>query len=74
MGIFGFDGKATLNIIIRTLTRHADSYRLRVGAGIVHDSDPHAEYDETLAKGRALINAIDEALAAGRMTLEEAAE
>ena len=74
VGIFGFDGRATLNIIIRTLTRHKDSYQLRVGAGIVHDSDPDAEYDETMAKGRALINAIDEALESGRMTIEEAAE
>ncbi|MEA1931324.1 MAG: anthranilate synthase component I family protein [Euryarchaeota archaeon] len=74
MGIFGFDGRATLNIIIRTLTRYDDSYRLRVGAGIVHDSEPDAEYDETMAKGQALVTAIDEALDAGRMTIEEAAE
>jgi len=74
IGVFGFDGRATLNIIIRTLTRHADNYYLRVGAGIVHDSDPAAEYDETLDKGRALITAIDEALTSGRMTIEEAAE
>ncbi|WP_336361114.1 aminodeoxychorismate synthase, component I [Haladaptatus sp. ZSTT2] len=62
MGVFGFDGKATLNIIIRTLVRHADRYYLRVGAGIVHDSVPDREYDETLDKGRALVNAMDEAL------------
>ena len=74
MGLFGFDGRATLNIIIRTLTRHRDRYHLRVGAGIVHDSDPEAEYEETLAKGRALVTAIDDALAAGRLTVEEAAK
>ena len=74
MGVFGFDGRATLNIIIRTLTRHDDEYRLRVGAGIVHDSDPDAEFDETMAKGRALVTAIDEALESGRLTIEEAAE
>ncbi|SDM11802.1 anthranilate synthase component 1 [Halogranum gelatinilyticum] len=62
MAVFGFDGRATLNIVIRTLVRWRDQYHLRVGAGIVHDSDPDAEYDETLAKGRALVNAIDEAL------------
>ncbi|QIB73340.1 anthranilate synthase component I family protein [Halogeometricum borinquense] len=60
---FGFDDRATLNIVIRTLVHHDDEYHLRVGAGIVHDSDPDAEYDETMAKGRALVNAIDEALA-----------
>jgi len=74
MALFGFDGRATLNIIIRTLTRHADEYRLRVGAGIVHDSEPEAEYDETIDKARALITAIDEALSSGRLTIEEAAE
>ncbi|WP_290810899.1 anthranilate synthase component I family protein [Halovivax sp.] len=62
VGIFGFDGRATLNIVIRTLVRHADEYHLRVGAGIVHDSEPYREYDETLDKARALITAIDEAL------------
>ena len=74
MAIFGFDGRATCNIIIRTLTRHAEQYHLRVGAGIVHDSEPDVEYEETLAKGRALVTAIDEALAEGRLTIEEAAE
>jgi len=62
VGIFGFDGRATLNIIIRTLVRHDEEYHLRVGAGIVHDSIPDAEYDETLDKARALITAVDEAL------------
>ena len=74
IGVFGFDGRATLNIVIRTLTRHDDRYRLRVGAGIVHDSEPDAEFDETMAKGRALVTAIDEALDSGRLTIEEAAE
>jgi anthranilate synthase component 1 len=62
IGVFGFDGRATLNIVIRTLVRYAEEYHLRVGAGIVHDSDPDAEYEETLAKGRALVTAVDEAL------------
>jgi len=59
-----FDGDATLNIVIRTLVRHADEYHLRVGAGVVHDSAPASEYDETLDKARALVDAIDDALAA----------
>ncbi|QFU83336.1 anthranilate synthase component I family protein [Natronorubrum aibiense] len=62
VGIFGFDGRATLNIVIRTLVRYAEEYHLRVGAGIVHDSDPEREYDETLDKARALITAVDDAL------------
>ncbi|WP_416838905.1 aminodeoxychorismate synthase, component I [Haloferax sp. DFSO52] len=62
MFAIGFDDRAVLNIVIRTLVRYRDEYHLRVGAGIVHDSDPDSEYDETLAKARALITAIDEAL------------
>ena len=63
IGIFGFDERATLNIIIRTLVRYGREYHLRVGAGIVHDSVPDREYDETLDKGRALVTAVDRALA-----------
>jgi anthranilate synthase component 1 len=62
IGLFGFDDRATLNIVIRTLVRHGDDYTLRVGAGIVHDSVPGREYAETLDKARALVTAVDEAL------------
>ena len=62
IAVIGFDQRATLNIIIRTLTRVDDEYHLRVGAGIVHDSVPDQEYDETMDKARALLNAVNEAL------------
>ena len=62
IGLFGFDGRATLNIVIRTLVRHGDEYHLRVGAGVVHDSVPEREYAETLDKARALVTAVDDAL------------
>jgi len=62
IGIFGFDERATLNIVIRTLVRQAEEYHLRVGAGIVHDSVPDREYDETLDKARGLIEAVSAAL------------
>ncbi|WP_267642569.1 aminodeoxychorismate synthase, component I [Haloarchaeobius amylolyticus] len=62
MGLFGFDDRATLNIVIRTLVRTGGEYHLRVGAGIVHDSVPEREYEETLDKARALVTAVDEAL------------
>ncbi|MFD1689978.1 anthranilate synthase component I family protein [Halolamina salifodinae] len=71
MGIFGFDGRATLNIVIRTLVRHADEYHLSVGAGIVHDSDPDAEYEETLDKARGLIRAVDAALEQGHLEVAD---
>ncbi len=70
IGLFGFDDRATLNITIRTLVRRDDRYYLRVGAGIVHDSDPDAEYEETLDKGRALLNAVDTALADATFSME----
>lgn len=62
MAIIGFDQRATLNIIIRTLVRIKNEYHLRVGAGIVHDSVPDREYAETMDKARALITAVNEAL------------
>ena len=58
----GFDDRVTLNITIRTLVHHEDEYRLRVGAGVVADSDPSREYQETLDKAQALVTAVDEAL------------
>ena len=58
----GFDGRLVANIVIRTLVRTGGEYHLRVGAGIVHDSDPEAEYEETLAKARALVRSVDDAL------------
>jgi anthranilate synthase component 1 len=73
MAIVGFDGRATLNILIRTLVHHAGEYHLRVGAGIVDDSDPDAEYEETLDKARGLVNAVDEALADGELRVETTA-
>jgi anthranilate synthase component 1 len=73
MAAFGFDDRATLNIVIRTLVRYGDEYHLRVGAGVVHDSDPDREYDETLAKARALLHAVDDAVAADTsLTVTEA--
>jgi len=70
----GFDGRLTANIVIRTLVRTGDEYSLRVGAGIVHDSEPDAEYAETLAKGRALVTAIDEALAGEELAVAAATD
>jgi anthranilate synthase component 1 len=73
IGVFGFDDRATLNITIRTLVRHEGEYRLRVGSGIVHDSVPEREYQESLDKARALVNAVDEALGEqGSFTVESA--
>ena len=74
IGVFGFDDRATLNILIRTLVRTGEEYHLRVGAGIVHDSVPEREWEETLAKGQALVDALDEALAETTMRVSTAAD
>ena len=48
----------TLNIAIRTLQMHGNIATLHAGAGIVADSDPALEYEETLHKAAALLRAL----------------
>ena len=45
-------------ITIRTIVMVGDRYHVQAGAGIVADSDPAREYQETLSKAQALINAV----------------
>lgn len=58
IGLFSMDGDLALSVAIRTLQLHADAGLLHVGGGIVADSDPAAEFEETLAKGRGIIEAL----------------
>ena len=58
IGYLGFDGNADLNIAIRTLTCVGGQAYYHVGGGIVWDSDPRSEYQETLDKGRAMHEAL----------------
>jgi para-aminobenzoate synthetase component 1 len=60
IGYVGIDGSAVLNIAIRTAIVAGGQVHLHVGAGIVADSDPSAEYDETLAKAEGIAQAIAE--------------
>ena len=58
MGYVSWSGDLDFNIVIRTLTvRKAQGY-LQVGAGIVADSDPAAEYEETIHKAQAFLSAL----------------
>lgn len=59
MGYLNRDGDMDLNILIRTLEQSGDAVELRAGAGIVADSDPERELDETRAKARGLLLALD---------------
>ncbi len=60
-GSFGYlnrDGSLDLNILIRTMVKDNDSVTFRAGSGIVADSDPAAELDETRAKAEGMLRAI----------------
>ena len=61
MGYIGFDGRTDLNIVIRTILMRGREAFLQVGGGIVADSVPVMEYEETLHKGRALFEALGQA-------------
>ncbi|MFQ5991393.1 MAG: anthranilate synthase component I family protein [Nitrospiraceae bacterium] len=58
LGYLCWSGDLDLNIIIRTLVLNGRRISLQVGAGIVADSDPRREYEETLFKAEALIQAL----------------
>jgi para-aminobenzoate synthetase component 1 len=59
IGYLGFNRESQLNIAIRTALCLPDRTCFHVGAGIVADSDPAAEYDETLAKARGFLSALE---------------
>ncbi len=58
IGRIGFNGDLDLNIAIRTMVAKDGWAYFQVGGGIVADSDPAAEYQETLDKGLALASAL----------------
>ena len=58
IGMIGLDGSADFNILIRTLTVVGDAVSLRAGAGIVADSVPERELEETRAKARGVLAAL----------------
>jgi anthranilate/para-aminobenzoate synthase component I len=60
IGYFSPSGDLDLNIVIRTLVIAGGRASLQVGAGIVADSDPVHEYQETLFKAEALLKALRE--------------
>ena len=57
-------------IAIRTIVAQRDTLSVRTGAGIVADSNPAMEYQETINKAQALIDAIR--LADSGLTMEQA--
>jgi para-aminobenzoate synthetase component 1 len=59
IGYFSFDGRADLSVAIRTMTISKGEARFNVGGGIVADSQPEDEYEESLIKARALLRALN---------------
>jgi anthranilate/para-aminobenzoate synthase component I len=59
LGWLGFNGESQFNIAIRTLVREGDTLTYDVGGGIVADSDPQKEYEETLHKAAGIRLAIE---------------
>jgi para-aminobenzoate synthetase component 1 len=72
IGWLGWDGDADWNIAIRTATLAGDTLRFAAGGGITADSDPDAEYRETLAKAEGLRAACSSVL--GEIALTPASE
>jgi anthranilate synthase component 1 len=63
-GSFGYlnrDGSLDLNILIRTMVKHDGEISFRAGGGIVADSEPQAELDETRAKAEGMLRALQDA-------------
>ena len=58
LGYLGFDGALDLNILIRTITAGRGWWQLPVGGGIVAQSTPEREYEETWHKAEGLLRAL----------------
>jgi para-aminobenzoate synthetase component 1 len=54
IGYLSTDGHMQFNIAIRTMIAQGDRVHFSVGGGIVADSEPAAEYDETIVKAKAM--------------------
>lgn len=60
MGYIGFDGTMDTNILIRTLVYEGNTVSLQSGGGIVADSIPADEYQETLDKAKAMLRSFED--------------
>lgn len=59
IGYFGYHGESQFNIAIRTMVREGGRLHFHTGAGIVADSDPEKEYEETLHKAAGIRLALE---------------
>jgi anthranilate synthase component 1 len=61
VGYFGFDGNHDSCITLRTCVLNQGMAHVQAGAGVVADSDPDYEYNETINKARGMLRAIETA-------------
>ncbi len=71
LGYIGMDGTIDFNILIRTITASHGWWQVPVGGGIVSQSDPQLEYDETWTKAAGMLQAIqrDASSASSRISI-----
>ena len=58
LGYMNFNGDMDFNILIRTILASQEELSFKVGSGIVADSKPEEEYEETLVKAQAMISCL----------------
>ncbi len=59
VGYFGFDGAMDTCLAIRTMVGRGNTVSVQAGAGVVADSNPTSEFQETVNKASAMLRAID---------------
>ena len=59
VGYIDFIGNMDTCIALRTLVIQGNTAYIQAGGGVVYDSDPASEYEETLSKARGLLKAIE---------------
>ena len=59
VGYFGFDGNMDTCLAIRTMVGRGNTFSVQAGAGIVADSNPSTEFQETVNKASAMLKAIE---------------
>ncbi|MEW6084967.1 MAG: anthranilate synthase component I [Chloroflexota bacterium] len=59
VGYFGFDGNMDTCLALRTMVARGNTFSVQAGAGIVADSNPNTEYQETVNKASAMLKAIE---------------
>ncbi len=73
VGYFSFSGNMDMAIAIRTMVLSKGVAYTQAGSGIVYDSVPEREYQESINKAQALLKALDQAEAASVLRRNDAA-